>query len=522
MGLLDIAKRSSLGRMARAVQRVVAQTVTLPAPVGGWNTRDAWPAMAPQFAITLDNWFPQADGIYLRKGYEEHCDVTDPVGTLYSYHVGADLDLLAFTEEDIIDVTTATPSVLATGFTSAFWSTVTFGRKGVFVNGVDQPQQYDGSAISAATYSGTTDDDFIGVSVFKNRLFFWKDNDQSFWYVTAVDNVTGTVAEFDLAYAFSVSGKIVSIATITFDGGNGVDDQIAIIFSSGQVVIYQGTDPGDAELWSLVGSFQLPGQPVGRRCTCQYGGDVLVMTNQGYFPLSKAITLGNLTSSISISDTINPAIAALARENPNATFWQAMVYPAGQMLMFNVPASSSSGRDGQYDQHVMNTTTGAWARFTGMDASCWVVHGSELYFAGQDDGVVWQGDIGTSDDDEQIVATGRQAFTNAGDPARVKRWNLARPIFQSEGFLPVAMALSVDFGNEPPFAAISSSTGAGSPWDTSPWDTSPWGYGATLQRNWQSISGVGHSASVSVKVSTGTQDVRWYQTQYVYEPGAYM
>ena len=46
----------------------VAQPESVPAPIKGWNTRDALTSMDPLDAVQLDNWYPDASGLNLRNG----------------------------------------------------------------------------------------------------------------------------------------------------------------------------------------------------------------------------------------------------------------------------------------------------------------------------------------------------------------------------------------------------------------------------------------------------------------------
>ena len=42
---------------------------TILAPVGGWNVRDPLANMQSKYALVLDNFFPRATDLQLRKGY---------------------------------------------------------------------------------------------------------------------------------------------------------------------------------------------------------------------------------------------------------------------------------------------------------------------------------------------------------------------------------------------------------------------------------------------------------------------
>ncbi len=48
-----------------------ASIYSIPAPTGGLNRRDVLSAMAPNDAITLNNWVPDVNSISIRRGYDE-------------------------------------------------------------------------------------------------------------------------------------------------------------------------------------------------------------------------------------------------------------------------------------------------------------------------------------------------------------------------------------------------------------------------------------------------------------------
>lgn len=58
--------------MSRSIANGVSRTVTLPAPVEGWDTREALADMPEKRAVILDNWFPTTDKVKIRPGYAVH------------------------------------------------------------------------------------------------------------------------------------------------------------------------------------------------------------------------------------------------------------------------------------------------------------------------------------------------------------------------------------------------------------------------------------------------------------------
>ena len=511
----------SLLPAVKARGRRVAQPVPVPAPTGGWNVRDAYSGMDPRFAIRMDNWFPESACVCLRKGYKEHATgLGDTADTLFGHDFEGTQALVACTTTKIIDVTSAVTSDLATGLTNGYWSHTQSGGFTIMVNGADTPRKFDGATVSTTVFTGTTATDLYGVHNHKNRLYLWKNNATSFWY-GGVDAIAGAISEFDLQYVHNFRGKIVAMGSWTFDGGAGVDDVLAIFTSHGQVFAYSGSDPGDATDWSLVGVFDLGGHPLGRRSVAQYGGDLIVITENGYFPLSKALTLGSVSTAITVSDVINGAVDAISTTEADNDYWQIYLRGSASMLIVNVPSIEAPGT---YEQHVMNTRTGAWCRFTGMNALTWGELGDSLYFAAQDENTIFQADTGQNDDGADIEGRVDQAFSHLGDKTALKRWTMVRPVLQSDDATAFTVGLAMDYGEPPGFAAVSSTATEGVEWDSAEatWDVAEWASEGIIKRDWQAVSGLGYAASVVLKVSTQSAAPAWYETTHLVEPGGVM
>ena len=118
-----------------------ASAVSVPAPIGGLNTRDALDAMPPTDAIQLDNWFPATGKCEVRDGYVEHSGGmgSGNVETLVEYHAGATRKLIAAANNNLYDATSSTASSIGSGFTNNRWQTANFNGKIHLVNGDDAP-----------------------------------------------------------------------------------------------------------------------------------------------------------------------------------------------------------------------------------------------------------------------------------------------------------------------------------------------------------------------------------------------
>lgn len=504
-----------LKALRQLTRRRVSSGASVPPPIGGWNRRDALDQMKPTDAVVLDNWFPRESDVVSRKGYTQFCETGEAgvVQTLAEFFSGSTRQLLACVSGKIFNITTGTAVSLATGKTSSRWNTTMFNKRLFFCNGTDDPLDWDGSTMTTTAWTGPSSNGLLShVITFNNRIYFVESGSQRFWY-GGVGSITGALVSFDLSQTGNFGGNLVALGVVTQDGGDGVDDLFCAFMSSGEVLIYQGSYAGDAN-WSRIGVFRI-GPIVDARCVTKVGSDLLCVTSDGYHPLTRYLSFGRATASTeAISDKISQEAAEVVRTYANNSGWQAMVYPQGRMLIVNVPASSNS-----ITQHVMNLDTQAWCRFTGMTANCWGLYNQNLYFGGSG-GVVYLADTGFSDNSAAINTDGQTAWNYFGDRARLKKFNMARPIFTSDGNPGAAIGLGVDFETTLTTATVSvpSATG-GAVWDVGVWDVGIWGGRFGTAKSWQSITGLGYCASLRVRTTNTAKDVRWQATNYMMESG---
>jgi len=306
---------------------------------------------------------------------------------------------------------------------------------------------------------------------------------------------------------------LMAMANWTIDNASGVDDYAAFITSEGEVALYKGTDPSSALTWALVGTFRM-GRPIGRRCFCKAGADVLVLTTDGAFPLSKALLTDRSQLNLAATDKISTLFNQDIQSYGTVYGWQPIIHPFGQKLIINVPTTESA----EARQYVMNTTYGAWTRFLGWDAICFEVLGDALYYGGSDS--VYQADTGSSDNGSVITCVAQQAFSYFGNRTGIKKWSMARCIFTSNGSINPAILLNVDFEENRTSVAPTYTGDATSIWDVAPWDTSDWARGDNIIKNWQTITGVGYSGGIRVVTQTKDVTCKWNSTDFVYEYGA--
>ena len=481
-------------------RRGVSVPVTAPAPHGGWNTRDAESMMQPEDAVILDNFIPSVGKVVSRWGYVDSAtNASGNVETLLSYEAGAVSELISASGSTVYKGSSGTLTSIGTGFSNARWEGASFNANLLMVNGADTPQTFDGSTLAALTItgSGLTPSQLNGVTVFKNFVFYWDDATQDFWY-GALNAIQGAFTKFPLSRVGTFGGNLIKIVTWNVDGGDGVDDLAVFFMSTGETIIYQGSDP--ASDWALVGVYNI-GQPIHKRAIVKIASDVAIVNNGDFVLFSEVFRKGGLVSS---SSKLSGAIKDAARTKGNLFGWQVVDYQRGAMLIINVPTSTNS----KYEQYIVSTLTGAAARFTGINARCWAVHDKDLYFGG--DTIIHLADSGFKDGSSEIKVDAQQAYSTLGVPSS-KTLNTIDPVHTADGNVTVDVDMGYDFGRSILAQTISSES-TGTPWG-SDWG-SVWSPEAITRTQSYLSSGQGTYVSIRLKSSFLGQQMAWYSTYY--------
>lgn len=491
-----------------AAKQSVLRDFAVPAPVEGWDASTALAAMPPMRAVQLKNWFPQPGYVEVRRGYRYHAwgmGDTTPVETLAIWRGPASSKMFAAAGSVIYDVTSNTAaSSSATGLSDARWQwinhTTSAGAYLWMCNGVDAVRHYNGSAWANPTLTGVTAADVIQVWQHKKRIWMVV-VDSTAGYYLGTEAVAGSATKFEFGSNFPRGGYLNAITTWTRDGGNGADDYLIAMSSMGEVAVYQGTDPASADTWALVGVFQLA-PPIGRRCFLQYGGNVLILTQQGIVPLSQILAMDTTqTNLVSNSARIAQALTAAAASYGANWGWEMCAYPRGSRIIVNIPTEEN----GTAIQYVQNILTGAWCEFDGMNANCWAVYNDRLYF-GDNTGNVYRADTGSADIDTPIAAVGQCAYQAFGSRGRIKRFSLVRPLITTTGTHRPSVGISTDFVETSSMStATVGTTSSAATWDTSLWDSATWVGDAIQVNDWVGGIAIGTFASVKFQAITGQQ-----------------
>ena len=518
---------------------------TLPAPVGGWNTRDGLPLMPEEDAVILDNFFPNSTSVDLRKGYApQTASVSGYIETLMAYSSPTTDKLFAASSiGTVYDVTTADSfltdesgnflvtedgnnliiegvgsSATLTGMSNGRFQYVNFATSGgnfiVICNGTDSVRNYNGTTWSTPTITGVTSANLVHVNAHKNRLWFVEEDALSAWYLPT-QSVAGAASELDLSAFCTKGGYLQAMATWTVDAGYGVDDHAAFITSKGQVLIYRGTDPASSATWALVGIWDI-GAPVGRRCFLKWAGDLLIITQDGVVPMSVALQSARTNLRIDITDKIETTMADSATDFSDNFGWQLIFYPRGGQLYLNVPLVERI----THHQYVMNTRTKAWCRFKGWNAGCWEIYQDELYFGAYQ--LIAKAWSGTNDAGGAIEAAAIQAFSELGQPGVQKQAKIFQTLFYTTGSPDLTGGVNVDYDTSENTASLQVQTSLYGLWDTGTWDSAIWGPDLEIRKSWNGVAGVGNAFAPTLNADTVDVQVQWVNSTIVFEEGGFV
>jgi hypothetical protein len=369
-----------------------------------------------------------------------------------------------------------------------------------------------GSTLTGAGESyGITPSQFVAINNYMNRLWFVPINSTNVVFLQNVNAINGSASVFPLGSLMKKGGYIVAIGTWTVDTRQTVDEYIAFITSRGEVIVYQGTDPTTANTFGLVGIYQV-GAPIGRRCFLRIAGDMQIITVDGVVGMSEMLSTDRAAANrVSLTSIIMNQINQLAQQYKNNFGWQLIEYPLGSLAILNIPQEENF----QSIQFVMNTITGAWSRFIGlnplgyqdqtygMNANCWEIDSFDNIYFGDSSGNINQWYVGSGDNTKSIVSLVETAYNSFGNAAQVKRYTMLQSLLTTEGFPIPQIGINVDFNETNILSTDQPFPGAQGPlWDQVNWDQFNWSGGGTLAvtNTWNNVQGVGHYVSVVTRI----------------------
>ena len=491
-----------------------SSSYNLPAPVGGLDATSSLMQMRESRSILCENFFPQPDGLVLRDGYVNH--VTGFAHAPDRLHVyaatGGGESLWACTVDGIFDATAAgavgaTVMALTAGGTVSTTIATGAGNYMMLVNGVDTLKKYDGATwTSVATFGATATSVYSYTETYRQRLFLVKKNSLEIEYLAA-NSIAGIATNYPLGAIFRLGGYIVALATWTIDGGFGPEDNLAIITNKGEVAVFAGADPAT---WAQKGVYFI-GRPMGGTPFYKYGGDLLVITENGIYPLSAAVQSTSIDRVKTVSQDIRQTLVSAAASFSNNSGWQIISQPLGPFLLVNIPSSPIR------KQAIMHAQTGAWTFYSGWDALYFARMAEELYFSTAT--AIYRIN-GVSDLGTNIVGTLSQAYARLRFGAN-KKIELIRPYISSNGGFHFQMGINSNFAAAKELTDINAK-GNITPalWGSALWGSGMWTGDTEILQDWQTVPDeFSLWKSLYIKITSNNARVLYLGSDIKFVPG---
>jgi hypothetical protein len=505
----------------QAVQPQVAEQlepITIPAPTRGLIQNENESFMQPGAAVVMDNWRPTMKGCSVRGGHQLWATLPEntPIYSAFNYVSGIIRRMFVGNATKLYDVTTTTPSLVKSGQTSGNYSAAQMANAAgdfltVVNDGGDPPLRFDGTTwtvLNAGQITGpageavATGTNLVQVCKYRNRLFFIERNSMNAWYL-GLNAIGGVLAKIPLSGAATQGGKLLFCASWSIDAGDGIDDKLVFGTDLGELIIFTGGDPSVATDWRQEGRYDTS-PPMGKNATVKVGGDLLIATVDGIIPTTAAI---NKSAEELELAAVTRSIKTMWRDEvANKRAWAWTIYYWHDYGCFFV--TLPGGTPGNTRCLVANAATGAWARYTGWDATCFVGLGPDMFF-GTQTGTVMQADRTGKDNGAPYVCTLVGGWEMFVAPAQTITWWQARASYlvgvgQSYN---VQLSAALDYVPDippPPPAAPDASLTEG--WDIGVWDSAVWDGAVAAAPNavstgWVSIGVTGHSHAPIVQLT---------------------
>jgi hypothetical protein len=515
-----------------------------PAPVKGLDYTQTLVAADPNSAITLENLIPRKWGSELRKGYSHWIGGLDgEVRTLMSYisvRRGGEDKLFACTSgAKIYDVSATsflTPTELITHLPGDFpgeWHWINFAAgDNSYLLAVSQGvgyYVYDGTDFKAVAF-GTEPGMIDGIDPLSIAYIFqWKSivwflkKDSAIAYYLPGGQIYGTVQEFDFGPFLEHGGPLWIGYNWTVDAGNGLDDKLALFSQEGDVLIYGGYDPNTVQTFQKESAHYLGHLPIGRRCVARFASDLVILSERGLCFLSELLRGQGLFLNSEVGQRVNAVIADDVSSKINSRYWEICFLPHEQLMLLNTPTLSAVDTQWAFEVNAKGFCT-----LTKMPMLTVISHDRKAFF-GDTNGNVWLAFDGSSDgsrltvdgllrgaDLEGIVMT---AFLPHGEPVRLKRFQMVRPMFLAPEAPAIKVLMNSDWAfGSPRGSPVFSPPAGASLWNTAIWNQSVWSGTERSYGVWVGVEGMGYYGALAMRVrgAPGTTFVSW---QAVTTPG---
>lgn len=297
---------------------------------------------------------------------------------------------------------TSSVTSIATGYTDAGWFMAPW-RKRMFICRFDMStgapaafHSYDGTTLTATPYTvnGSTNYTVTHMVPHKSRMYLvlkeTATGEIDLWY-SGVNSISGALTVMDASGEstglFNRGGHLLAVGSISRMSSSGDVSQFVMISSMGEVVVYEGSNPGATD-WVLVRRFSIPVPIKVLRYTnsvISANGDVYVLTLNGVISIN-AIMGGDPIGIVApIADALKAAWLGQTTQDLLTHYSHGIAFnETTKILAATIPANPNAPEVGGI--WLTNMRTGASTRWTvsatgiiGYDRSFALILGASMW-----------------------------------------------------------------------------------------------------------------------------------------------
>jgi hypothetical protein len=332
----------------------MAQDIPVPLPVKGIFAQASTAEVSGQIAAELLNWRSNVAELELRRPMEIIGDKTALQRIPFEF--GA--------EPTYIELSTSAAqcrgAVMPRSFDGQAMVAYISGQA-LIADGKADPFRFDGANFSVSQFDmGGVDVDpagFDGVIAHHDRPYFWRSNGELEFFYGDVGAVQGALTRYPLGRLGNITGTLVCMVSLSIDAGDNANDALAIITSTGEIVVFEGLDPGDPDTWSLVSRVKVA-PPLSRFGFARVGSDVWMMSVSGIVSIGQSLSQGALALVSEFAAPISELI--LADVGKGSADWQLHMQADGGGVIVNRVRRDPKTLEYSAIQYIYNTAAKGW------------------------------------------------------------------------------------------------------------------------------------------------------------------
>lgn len=134
---------------------------------------------------------------------------------------------------------------------------------------------------------------FSGAVRYRERLFYYKEGNNQLYY-TSSGAYKGTLDGYNISNIFNTKGSLVFLEVAGYSAGSGVESNLVAGFNSGDILVFDGTNPSDTNSWRALTAINLGIELYNQ--TIVVGTQAFALSSIGIISISSSIARNSINN----------------------------------------------------------------------------------------------------------------------------------------------------------------------------------------------------------------------------------